>query len=297
MKSFALDRFFFFFYNLCMTRFLIIFLLLFFPILVFSATTTDLNGTSTDLDFESEKGLDFQPLGGGNGGTYEDFTTYIEKDDNNHLTITATRAESVSPYVNQNEDVYLYKDYGVDYFDAINAYFEVYQSSNTNQDASGFGTAFTDVVNAGIQDLGTAGISSYNTKAGVGDFRLYLMRGNYAARDYWADMLQDTLYYCRMQRTAGSDTATLEIRTGSHTGVLKDVLTVSGFGTDKWRYIYGFISRNIGEAGYTWAGYYQNLDIGEEEEEWSDADALAYIVVFFFGLTLFLSSFSLILII
>ena len=104
-------------------------------------------------------------------------------------------------------------------------------------------------------------MSSYFVDAAP--FRIYLMRGNFTARDYWGGAVENTLYYPRMERAAGNDTATIKIYDDSGRTNLVDTLTVSGFGTDKWRYVYGFINRNIGSDGVVWDGYYQNLDIGE----------------------------------
>ena len=189
----------------------------------------------------------------------EVFTDYTEVDANGKLIVTASKAEGAN--VGRDEDVYLYKDFGADYFNGISIDFELYGASTSVPvvvPAVGF-LGFANVIDD-VSGWGTTDIS-----AGIGEtvavgFIIYLIRGPNLAVDYFAASA-DTLYYCSLGRATDSDTATLEIYSDAARSNLLDTLAVSGFGTTKWRYCYGFVNWNDGYAGIEFDGYVQNLDL------------------------------------
>lgn len=182
---------------------------------------------------------------------YEDFTTYVEVDPSGRLGVTTNTITATT--LNRNQSAHIYKDFGVDYFDALNIQFKTRYISGSEWGFAGhFGLAnvINNRVNFGSTDL--------SVECSAGSY-YRLVRGDYANHDAYASTLGAT-YYCTLERSAGSDTATLKIRIGSHTGTLMDVLIVSGFGTIKWRYLYGYLSRGDGDNYYA-SGWTQNIKI------------------------------------
>ena len=181
---------------------------------------------------------------------YEVLTVYTEVDPNAHLTVTTNK---VTGGMWRNEDAYLYKDFGVDYFDALNIQFEM---ECTGGDSNGLGVFFAlsntinDVHEFGSTDLWVS-FEPWTTK--------FLRLNRNATIDTYNAALSTT-YYCTLNRTSGNDEVELEIRTGSHSGALVDTLNVTGFGTAKWRYLYAMNTRNTASATYV-NGWTQNIDL------------------------------------
>ncbi len=195
-------------------------------------------------------------------GAIQDFTApnYTEVDASTRLTVTATKITAVD--CDRDIDAYVYKDFGVDYFNALNTYFEVYQSSATLLYGDIANIGFSNTVNAVDAWESTSISAQWNRAASVPYYRFYLVRGAQAATDYYI-AAQDTLYYCTMSRAAGNDAATIKVYSDAARTTLLDTLSVAGYGTAKWRYCYGFASWNDGTAGADWDGYTQNLDFNE----------------------------------
>jgi len=190
----------------------------------------------------------------------ENFTTYTEEDDNNKLTVIANKATGVD--VDRDENVYLYKDKGADHFDALDVDFEIYFSSNTVVDDGKGGMAITNTVSSyrtfATTDIwfGCAWYSGVNK-------RFMLQRGCAVVND-WYTGLFDTPYYCTLRRTAGSNSVALDIYSDSARTNKLDTVAVSGFGTVKWQYVFGFVNDNASSGNNDWDGYIQNLDLNEE---------------------------------
>lgn len=191
------------------------------------------------------------------GSSIEDLTTYIKKDDNNHLTVTAT--EILAAGVQGNEDVWVYKDFGVNHFDEVNINFEIQANPNIwymtsallgleNQIGGMNGRAPTDL------SVVMGGDGGYPERA------IHLVRGNGIAQQSWVGSIS-TPYYLMLTRAAGSDTATLKIYSDSERTALLSTLSVSGFGTTKWQYLYGFQNPNDGDGSRLWYGYSKNMQL------------------------------------
>jgi len=184
----------------------------------------------------------------------ENFSTYTEVDDSNRLSVSASQALAVD--VDHDIDVYLYKDFGANYFDALDVDFELYISSNcVNSGDAGPGFSNTvDDVNA------WESTSVWVGGQGNGTYSIMLLRDGAASDSYTCSA--NTLYYCTLVRAAGNNSISCLVYSNSARTTLLDTLTVVGFGTAKWRYCYGFANRNIGTAGQDFDGYVQNLDLG-----------------------------------
>ena len=192
------------------------------------------------------------------GGGIEDVTTYTKKDDNNHLTVTATEILAVG--VQGNEDVWVYKDFGANYFNELNINFEIQANANIwymsptllgleNQIGGMNGRSSTDLT------VLMGGDGGYPERA------IHLMRGNYLVEQSWTGSI-GVPYYLTLTRIAGNDMANLKIYSDSGRTILLSTLSVSGYGTTtKWRYLYGFQTPNNGDSSLRWYGYSKNIEL------------------------------------
>ena len=80
------------------------------------------------------------------------------------------------------------------------------------------------------------------------------------SRDGWTSAAQDVLYFNTPSRSG--TTVQLEIRTGSHSGTLKDTLVEATPNGRTYQYYFGANSYNA-SSGYTFSGYTQNHDLQE----------------------------------
>ncbi len=148
--------------------------------------------------------------------------------------------------ITRNEDTYLYKDFGADYFDNFSINF----SSKIIVGSSGIG---------GVMALTNSVDDLYNVAEGVdvivhesgGVYDIYLNRapGTTAYDTYTASV--NTTYYFTLYRTAGNDTIQLKIYSDSARTNLLDTLSVSGFGTTKYEYLFAVDSWDSGDSTYT----------------------------------------------
>ena len=189
--------------------------------------------------------------------TYEDFGTYTEKDDNNKLTVTTNKALAAD--VDRDEDVYLYLDKGVDYFDALDIDFEINITSTCDDDAN-CGVGVSDTVGSSFSWESDA-LHCDGYKSG-GAAYIYLRRGWAEASDSYTGSA-NTSYYCTMTRDWGNDGAKVEIFSDSARTVSLDNISVAGLSTARWRYIYGFVNSKLPAGNMNFDGYIQNLDLNE----------------------------------
>lgn len=187
-------------------------------------------------------------------GGIEDFTTYIEVDVPGKITVTAGNVTGVD--VDRDEEIYLYKDKGVGFFDALVVDFEIYIDSASLDECYG-GMALSKIIGTINDWVHTTEMTVVVHRVGA-QYRITLIRGRLLAADFFV-IAADTPYYCTVLRAKGSDSVTVQIYTDEARLVLVDTLTLPGYGAVKWRYIYGFVSRNTGDAGRDWDGYIKNL--------------------------------------
>lgn len=190
----------------------------------------------------------------------EDFTTYTEFDSGNYLSETTSRVTVVN--LPNPQESYLYYDYTADHFDALDINFELYTN---DMGGNYYGIAGMGISNtlADITEWTTAGLSVMGQDRN-GSFWLRFIRGNFIAEDRWEAGSLDTLYFLRLERAAGNDTATLKIYLSSADRTADNnrqtTLTLSGFGTAKWRYSMGLVNAYDSTGSRLWSGYVQNLE-------------------------------------
>lgn len=189
----------------------------------------------------------------------EDFTGYTEVDNNGWLTVSASKIEASN--CSRDGEAYVYKDFGVDHFNDLGVLFEMFIDSSSHGECIGGGPAFANEVD----DMNDFGADAVSITARYDD-NYYIIRGDYDATDS-GSFSNDTLYYFRMERAAGNDTITVKVygsaadRTNDTNRL--DILSLSGFGTSKWRYCYGFVNYDSGADSRNFTGYVQNVDLQE----------------------------------
>jgi len=188
----------------------------------------------------------------------QDFTTYTEVDVPGKLTVTASKALAAD--ADGDESIYLYKDMAAAYFNLLDIDFEIYMASTSETNARG-GMAVSNTVST-TQGFAATDISVLFQK-NAATTQLFLFRGNGVANDSTLLASANTIYYCTLKRAAGNTIVRLKIYSDSARSTLVDTLSVSGFSTTTYRYIYGFVNDNTTVGGKNWDGYVQNLNTKE----------------------------------
>jgi hypothetical protein len=167
----------------------------------------------------------------------KDLTTYTETDASSVLSVSA----STVTYTAWPENVHarLSKDYGADYFDAIDHDFELVCDAYVGGGSYIAGHVLATADIEGIDHAGTTDLSVIsNREVAPYGMRIMLQRGNWVAYDLTGNgvLSEDSTYYLTLSRAAGNDTATLYIYSNAARTSLMDTLVVAGFGTVKWRW-------------------------------------------------------------
>lgn len=186
----------------------------------------------------------------------ENLITYAQVDPLGYITPTTTRC-TVSN-MPRNTVAYCYCDKGANFFNALNIKFTIRPTGVTGNNPIYLPFALANVVGP-YSAFGTTDMCVMFYRTSSPEYRLRFIRGNYASEDYYV-MTMNTIYYCTLERAAGADTVYLKIYSNPERTSLLDTLSVSGFGTTKWRYIYAANSLN-GAASGTFSGYTENIKI------------------------------------
>ena len=192
----------------------------------------------------------------------EDFTTYTEMDYNSKVTVSEHQIDFVN--LNNGENSYVYKDFGVDYFQALQHRFEF--KINSGYSTNGV-VGFWEVGNAvsnWINQLSNPHLiiilfnNVIRTTVRIGGVQVY---------DAWSGFSADTDYYCTAtwMPSGGSGYGRLEAvyRTGGHDGTIQHTAQVDhtvDASSQKFRYLYGM--QSYGQTGLNpVSGYIKNLQI------------------------------------
>lgn len=164
------------------------------------------------------------------------------------IDVSASRADFNNVYSNANN--YLYKDFGSDHFNKIDLVFTLCPGWGANWGTAGLG--FANNIATRNNWTGTSLPTRFLRNNTTG--KLYLTFGE--GGDY--EVTQDALYYCRIYRAAGSDSATLYVYSDSARTTLLWSVTKTGLGTTKWRYFYAGVNDNNGDGGSRIYGHVKN---------------------------------------
>lgn len=161
----------------------------------------------------------------------EDLTTYTEVDPNSHITVATGKVTGAG--INRNESAYLYKDFGAGYFNALNINFEFKCTELSTNDIGGLVCTANDVGDKSQWTGDNIWCSIYYASGGS--------RKIYLGADYYV-LTVNTLYYCTLSRSAGSDTVSLKIYSDSARTTLLDTLTTTISASATFRYLYAMSS-------------------------------------------------------
>ncbi len=183
----------------------------------------------------------------------EDLSTYSEVDPNSHISATSSRMTGTN--INRNETAYAYYDKGADYFDALDIDFDIKATNLDSNDILGvFGISNT------LNHTGAFGKSDIKVifyKPSGGSMGLYIIANT---SDNMTISL-DTIYYCTLERSAGSANVSLKVYSDAARTTLLDTLAVTlETASTKHRYIFG-ISSQYTNNNYAANGYVENVVI------------------------------------
>lgn len=185
---------------------------------------------------------------------YEDFTTYTEVDPNNHIALVGTDHIDFQGY--RNEDCYLYKDKGVDYFGSNWVHsIDVRIASSDWYAVSECWMLSNDLDDMQGLILGTKTfLTIYFYEASVGVISIYL-REQHAGGGYQDGYngVENTWYYFTITKV-GTD-LTCKIYSDSERTSLLDTLSLTLQADHSFRYVFACNSYNVG------SGQSNDLDI------------------------------------
>lgn len=197
--------------------------------------------------------------------SYEDFTTYTEVDPNSHIEKTANHID-FNAY--ENEDAYVYKDKGADHFMDFEHLVDVKDTHINDAVAGGVWAVSNDIDDmVGLETTGKTALMVFMYDHSTAGTRRIYIRETYdsiAYSDYYAPFTFGASYYLRIIKLGtafsceiyGSDAD----RTNEENVIDTPSLTLHGDWT--FRYVFGAITYNVGEAFHTDVDV-DNLDLQE----------------------------------
>lgn len=194
----------------------------------------------------------------------EDFTTYTEKDDNNRATKTTTRITVAS--MPSTEDVYIYKDKTVGFYDGDFTFVATVNLTAADADGRQYVWMVANLVDdaKGIDDASGDYLACFLYGAGSSVYNIYLEEcdGGAIYQDSYVISL-NTPYYLKITRdeTIGTyGTLYCYIYSDAARTALLDTLSITLRSSKKdFRYLYGLNNRNSGVASRAISGYSENL--------------------------------------
>lgn len=188
---------------------------------------------------------------------YEDLTTFTEVDEDSDITITSEKCTVDT--MRRDAVSYVYKDYGVTYFDDFDVDFEVEVTAGDNE-GNAIVFAFSNTIGT-LQDMNVANdcleCSIYNNN---GNLRFALICRNTDNSDtYFNGGDTSILLYTTLTRSG--TTLTWTLYSDSDRTVVVDTLSITSE-TGAKRYLYVAASRDIGTVPADTISFYtQNVEI------------------------------------
>lgn len=196
----------------------------------------------------------------------ENFTSYTEKDDNGHITVTSSRCTVAG--LARNEDAWVYDDKGADYFDGdFDHFIDVYYDAGDID-----GTFYFWMLSNSVDDwrdirLASGDALSVNfIRTTETDYLIRLIElvgGDYYIDDYFCSL--DTPYYLKVKRDESVGTygrLYCYIYNDTARTSLLDTLQLDLHEKEDFQYIFVVDTSNNGEAP-TIDGYCENLHLQE----------------------------------
>lgn len=193
----------------------------------------------------------------------QDLTKYQEKDVMGDVSRTVARCTISTKQ--SGYWTFVYRDYGRGAFDAVDIDFDVRVTGFTSDDQEDiqYGVLCLSNYHGELtylkHDLQIAVTfeftpTDYYEEGDPPEDELSLFLGGYYDSVYAISL--NTTYYCKLTRSAGSDTAYLRIYSNAARTSLLSMITITGSGATKWRYIYVFRGSEDGSTNGDMASLY-----------------------------------------
>lgn len=191
----------------------------------------------------------------------EDLTTYTESDPSSNISIIDEGSTIKISTARRNENYYVVKDFGTDYFNGLDIDFRIHHLSASGTIWGSLGAlGLSNALNYQGSWGETTSIFIDTIRTGSSAYEMRLYRGYDSATDS-ISISANTTYYCTLSRSTSSDTVKVFVYTDSDRSSLFDTLEVSGFGTGtKYRYFYAAVSRYYNITEYA-SGYISGIEI------------------------------------
>jgi len=194
---------------------------------------------------------------------YEDFTTYTELDPNNHIDLVGTNHIDFDAYM--NEDAYLYKDKGTDFFSNFEHKIDIKLISASASYAFNYPWCVANAIGAIYPDLGGStnllNLQIYKSPGSPG-----VCLTEYYGASSWQDcsiaLSFGTWYYLTIKKVGTA--LTCKIYSDSVRTTLLDTLSLTLHADIKYRYIYAANVWNGGEDRH-FDTTIENLDLQQAE--------------------------------
>lgn len=176
---------------------------------------------------------------------YEDFLAYVEHDPNSHIEVAKHHIDHL---VYADEDAYVYKDMGVDYFGDFTHLVDVKSSFG---DVSGFVWLLSNDIDdvKGLKDANKTAIGIYAVGLyGIINFlTLYETYGGNDYQDVWEGAMSDTWLYLKIEKSGTNLTCKI-YSDAARTNLLK-TLSLTLHADHKFRYVFGCNTWHSNEIG------------------------------------------------
>ncbi|MDY6888281.1 MAG: hypothetical protein SVV88_11680 [Pseudomonadota bacterium] len=187
---------------------------------------------------------------------YENFTTYTEVDPNSHLTVAANHLDFVSY---ENEDCYLYKDFGAGHFTDFEHLVDVRMGSGDNAVAAflyNLQNNIDDVAAIYANNYTSLGVYVYYTAHNLSFAEIY----NGSVYEQYTTLSADTWYYLTISKTGTS--VSCKVYSDSARTSLLTTLSFTLQADHSFRYMFPANTWNSGDNIYA-DNDIDNLDLQE----------------------------------
>jgi hypothetical protein len=199
----------------------------------------------------------------------EDLTEYMYYNPN-EVSVTTHRATAIG--IDASCSAYVWQDYEKDCFDGFEIWFDVKLSSLTAIYTSpqpaptylglwSLSNKHSELLTGlGTNDPSAMFVIKWNTDGSVASRKLHLAKNMSLSAGYSISL--GTVYYCKVTRSAGSATITLQIYAEAARTTLLSTQTITTFSTSvKWRFIYALRGILDDEALAMATFYLENLQV------------------------------------
>jgi len=170
---------------------------------------------------------------------YVNLLLFTEVDPNSHITVSGSSVTASS--INYNEDAYVYRDYGVDFFNGFTLLFDIKLTSADS--SSGISCGFSNQL-----DDFSGWSGDYIRVSILRGVSIYLYSKS-GTSDGCSGLSLNVTYYCKLVRVANSATLTLYIYSDSSRVTLIDTLARNmASSSSKFRYFYPIVSYDLDDA-------------------------------------------------